>query len=53
VGFHGGGDWALREIGALFSGMDYAAVAQRIKRMKQAAGSSARLKRVLVEYQNI
>jgi hypothetical protein len=33
--------------------MDYAAVAQRIKRTKQAAESSERLKRVLTECQNI
>jgi REP-associated tyrosine transposase len=46
-------DWTLREIGALFGGMDYAAVAQRIKRTKQAAESSERLKRVLTECQNI
>jgi len=44
---------SLREIGLLFSGMDYAAVAQRIRRLEQDEGSQARLRSLLLKCQNI
>ena len=43
----------LREIGTLFGGMDYAAVAQRIRRVEAGAASQARLKKLLQQCQNI
>ncbi len=42
---------SLREIGALFGGIDYAAVAQRIRRIKQA--EPAGLKKALREMSNV
>ena len=41
----------LREIGELFGGMDYAAVAQRIRRVKQA--NPARLRKLLKQMSNV
>jgi chromosomal replication initiation ATPase DnaA len=35
----------LREIGSLFSGMDYAAVSQRIRRIQKRAERDKKLKR--------
>jgi putative transposase len=46
-------DWTLREIGELFGGLDYAAVAQRIKRMKLESRRSKKLQKLLAECQNI
>jgi putative transposase len=46
-------DLSLREIGALFGGMDYAAVAQRILRIKRAGASRADLQKLLKQCQNI
>lgn len=41
----------LREIGELFGGLDYAAVAQRIRRVKKA--NPARLKNLVKEMLNV
>lgn len=44
---------SLREIGAIFNGMDYSAVAQRIRRIEQDAAIQKRLKKLLRKCQNI
>jgi putative transposase len=46
-------DRTLREIGELFGGMDYAAVAQRIRRMKFESRESKKVQKVLAKCQNI
>jgi putative transposase len=46
-------DWTLREIGELFGGLDYAAVAQRIRRVKFERRGSKKLQKLLSECQNI
>ena len=43
-------DWTLREIGRLFGGLDYAAVAQRIKRVQS---TNKQLSKLLRKCQNI
>ncbi|SRR6266567_204578 len=48
-----GCDCTLREIGALFGGLDYAAVAQRIKRVTQRGATRNRLRKILAKCQNI
>jgi REP-associated tyrosine transposase len=43
----------LREIGAIFGGMDYAAVAQRIRRLEQDNSIRTYRRELLLQYQNI
>jgi len=43
----------LREIGTLFGGMDYAAAAQRIRRVEAGLVNPGKLRKLLQECQNI
>ncbi len=44
---------SLREVGALFGGMDYAAVAQRLRRLERKHAIQKQLQKVLFECQNV
>jgi chromosomal replication initiation ATPase DnaA len=46
------GDLSLREIGELFGGIDYAAVAQRIRRIRQVHDANA-TRKLLKEMSNV
>ena len=46
-------DLTLREIGAIFNGMDYAAVAQRVRRIDQDDTIQGDLRKLLRECQNV
>jgi chromosomal replication initiation ATPase DnaA len=46
-------DLTLREIGTIFGGMDYAAVAQRIRRLERNKSLQSDLRKLLQQCQNV